>query len=101
MSTRRAQADPNPRKTASIQPPCISIPNKDTPQPSIGTPSSTTTATQVNTMAANPPLAATPGSSSLIPTRVDNLAIEECDLNHEVMILYRTYLLTIFFVNFF
>ena len=77
MSTRRTQANPNPRKTPSIQPPRVSIPNKDTPQLAIGTPSSTTTATQVNKMATNPPLAATPRSSSLTPTQVDNLAVED------------------------
>ena len=77
MSTRRTQANPSPKKTANIQSPRISIPNKDTPQPTLGTPSSTTTTTQVNAMAANPPLVAAPRSSRLIPAQMDNPAIED------------------------
>ena len=71
MSTQRTRANPNSRRTASIQPPCVSIPNEDTPQPAIGTPSSATTTTQVNAMAANFPLAATSRSSGLVLTQMD------------------------------
>ena len=77
MSTRKTRANPNPRKTASIQPPHVSIPNKDTPQPALGTPSSATTAMQVNARVANPLFATTPGSSNLNPTQMDNPAIKD------------------------
>ena len=77
MSTRRTQANPNPRMTANAQPPRVRIPNKDTPQPAIGTPSLATTTTQVNARVANPLFATNQGSSSLNPTRMDNPAIED------------------------
>ena len=77
MSTWITQANPNPRKAASIQPPHVSIPNKGTPQPAIGTPRSATAATQMNSMAANPPLVVAPRSSKLIFAHLDNPAIED------------------------
>ena len=80
MSTQRTRAlepNSNPRMTANAQPPRVRIPNEDTPQPVIGTPSSTTTTTQANARVANPLFATTLGSSSLNPTRMDNPAIED------------------------
>ena len=77
MSTWRSQANPNPRKTTSIQPPRVSIPNKGTPQPTIETPSSTTTTAPMNAMPANPTLATTPRSSNLVLNQVENPAIED------------------------
>ena len=77
MSTWRTRAIPNPRMTANAQPPRVRIPNEDTPQPAIGTPSSATTAMQVNAKVANPLFVIAPGSSSLNPTQMDNPAIED------------------------
>ena len=77
MSTQRTQANPNPRMTANVQPPRVSIPNKATPQPAIGTLSSATTAMQVNARVANPLFAATLGGSSLNPAQMDNPAIKD------------------------
>ena len=77
MSTRRTQANPNPRMTANAQPPRVRIPNKETPQLAVGTPSSATTTTQVNARVANPLFATTPRSSSLNPSQMDNPAIED------------------------
>ena len=62
--------------TANAQPPRVRIPNKEISQPAIGTPSSTTTTTQVNARVANPLFGATLGISSLNPTQMDNPAIE-------------------------
>ena len=77
MSTRRTRANPNPRMTANAQPPSVRIPNKDIPQPAVGTPSSDTTTTQVNAGVANPLFATNPGSSSLNPSGMDNPAMED------------------------
>ena len=77
MSTQRTRANPNPRMTANAQPPRVIIPNEDTPQPAIGTPSSAKTTMQVNVRVANPLFATTLGSSSLNPTQMDNPAIED------------------------
>ena len=77
MSTRRPQANPNPRRTASIQPPCVSIPNEYMPQPAIGTLSLAAITMQVNAMASNPSLLAAPRSSKLFPAQMDNRAIED------------------------
>ena len=86
MSTQRTQGNPNPRRTANVPPPNISIRNEATPQPTIGTLSSTTTAAPSNAIATNPPLATTPGSSSIVLNQVDNPAIEDFgrdkDLKH-------------------
>ena len=68
MSTQRTQANPNPRMIANAQPPRVRIPNEDTPQAAIGTPSSATTTTQVNARVSNPFFAKTPRGSSLNPT---------------------------------
>ena len=62
--------------TANAQPPSVRIPNKDIPQPTVGTPSSATTTTQVNARVANPLFATNPGSSSLNPSGMDNPTIE-------------------------
>ena len=43
MSQRRTQGNPNPRRTANVQPPPVSIPNEGNPQPVVETPNSTTT----------------------------------------------------------
>ena len=75
MSTWRTRANPNPRMTANAQPPRVRIPNKDIPQPAVGTPNSATTTTQVKARVTNPLFATTPGSSSLNPTQIDNPAI--------------------------
>ena len=45
MSQQRTQGNPNPRRTANVQPPPISIPNEGNPQPAVETPNSTTTTT--------------------------------------------------------
>ena len=84
MSTRRTQANSNPRMTASAQTPSVRIPNKDIPQPAIGTLSSATTTTQVNARVANPLFATNPGSSSLNPSRMDNPAIEDFDRDKDL-----------------
>ena len=77
MSTQRTQANPNPRMTANAQPPRVRIPNKDVPQPTIGTPSSATTTMQVNARVANPLFATTLGISNLNPAQMDNPAIKD------------------------
>ena len=77
MSMQRTQGNPNPKRTVNVQPPNVSIPNEGAPQPTVGTPSSTTTAAPVSALAANPPLAATLGSPSLALNQVANLAIED------------------------
>ena len=77
MSTWRTRANPNPRMTANAQPPRVRIPNKDIPQPAVGTPSSATTTTQVNARVANPLFATNLGSSSLNPSIMDNPEIED------------------------
>ena len=77
MYTWRTQENPNPRKTTNVQPPNVSIPNEGTPQPTIGTPGSMTTAALVNAIVANPPLAATIGISSLVLNLVDNQVIKD------------------------
>ena len=77
MSTWRNQANPNPKKTANVQPPRLSTPNKGTPQPTVGTPSSKTTSAPINAIATNPSLVATLGSSSLVLNQGDNPVIED------------------------
>ena len=77
MSAWRTRANPNPRMTANAQPPRVSIPNKGPPQPTVGTPSSTTTAMQVHERVANPLFAMTLESSNLNPAQMDNPAIED------------------------
>ena len=77
MSTRRTRENPNPRRIANVQPPCVRIPNEDIPQPALGTPNSATTTMQVNPRVANPLFATTPGSSSLNPSGMDNPAMED------------------------
>ena len=77
MSTWRTRANSNPRMTANAQTPSVRIPNKDIPQPTIGTPGLATTTAQVNARIANPLFATNPGSSSLNPSGMDNLAIED------------------------
>ena len=64
-------------RTANIQPPNISIPNKGAPQPTIGTPSSTTIAALITALATNPLLVANLGSSSLVLKQGDNPAIKD------------------------
>ena len=63
--------------TANAQTPSVRIPNKDIPQPAVGTTSSVTTTTQVNARVANPLFATNPGSSSLNPSGMDNPEIED------------------------
>ena len=77
MSTRRTQANSNPRMTVNAQTPNVRIPNEDIPQPAVGTPSSATTTAQVNARIANPPFATNLGSSSLNPSGMDNPAMED------------------------
>ena len=77
MSTRRTQANSNPRMTANAQTPNVRIPNEDIPEPAVGTPSSATTTTQVNARVAYPPFATNPGSSSLNPSGRHNPKIED------------------------
>ena len=77
MSTRRTRGNPNPRRIANVPPPNVSIPNEDAPQPTIETPSSTTTVAPIHALATNLALAATFGSSSLILNQVDTPIIED------------------------
>ena len=60
------------------------IPNKGAPQPTIGTPSSMTTAALVNARVANPALVATPGSLSLVLNQGDNPAVEDFGRDKDV-----------------
>ena len=63
--------------TTNAQPPRVRIPNKDIPQPAVGTLSSATTMMQVNARVPNPLFATNLGSSSLNPSGMDNLEIED------------------------
>ena len=55
----------------------------------MGTPSSATTATQVNARVVSPLLAATPGSSSLIPTRVANPVVKDFGRDKDLKNLFK------------
>ena len=76
ISKQKTQGNPNPRRIANVPPPNLSIPNKGTPQPTIGTSKSTNTEAPVNAMPVNPTLATTLGSSKLVLNLTNNLAIE-------------------------
>ena len=86
---QRNQANPNPRKTTNVPPPNISIPNKGTPQPTVGTPSSTTTVAPVNAIAANPTLAATLGNLNLVLNQVDNPAVKDFGRDKDLKNLFK------------
>ena len=84
MSQWRTQGNPNPRRTANVQPPTVSIPHEGTLQPAIGTLNSTTIVTTVSAPSTlvieipiNPTLASTLVSSNLVLNLIDNPAIED------------------------
>ena len=83
MSQRRTRGNPNPRRNANVQPPIVSIPNEDTPQPAVDTPNTATTVAPTpasSNPTANLPIApaivTTPRSSNLAATPIE-VAIKE------------------------
>ena len=66
MSQRKTRGNPNLRRTTRVPPTNAGTPTEDIPQPAVGTPNSTATATVVTTLPSNPMVAASPVSSNLL-----------------------------------
>ena len=90
MSQRKTQGNPNSRRAVKIPPPVASTPNDDIPQPAIGTPNSTTTATAVTTIPANPIITASPRSSNLILDSTDSSSLKDFGKDKDMKNLLKT-----------
>ena len=90
MSQRKTRGNPNPRRTTRVPPTIASIPNEDIPQPAIGTPNSTATATVVTTIPTNPMVTSSPGSSNLLLDSIDSSNLEDFGKDKDMKNLLKT-----------
>ena len=96
MSQRRTQGNPNPRRNANVQPPIVSIPNEDTPQPAVDTPNTATTvapAPASSNPTANlpitPAIVTTPESSNLAANPMEVAVKEDFGRNRNLKTLLK------------
>ena len=90
MSQRRTRGNTNPRRATNVLPPVASLPNKDLPQPAIGTPNSMTIAAAVTAIPTNPTVANSLGSSNLILDSIDSSSLEDFGKDKDMKNLLKT-----------
>ena len=90
MSQRKTRGNPNPRRTTRVPPTIASIPNEDIPQPAVGTPNSTATATVVTAIPSSPMIIASPGSSNLLLDSTESSNLEDFGKDKDMKNLLKT-----------
>ena len=90
MSQRKTRGNPNLRRTTRVPPTNAGTPTEDIPQPAVGTPNSTATATVVTTLPPNPMVAASPGSSNLLLDSTESSNLEDFGKDKDMKNLLKT-----------
>ena len=90
MSQRKTRGNPNLRRTTRVPPTIAGTPTEDVPQPAVGTPNSTATATAVTTLPPNPMVAASLGSSNLLLDSTESSNLEDFGKDKDMKNLLKT-----------
>ena len=90
MSQRKTRGNPNLRRTTRVPPTIAGTPTEDIPQPAVGTPNSTATATVVTAIPTNQMVTSSPGSSNLLLDSIESSNLKDFGKDKDMKNLLKT-----------